>query len=115
MVRTARVFLAMIAALIAREASASPVGTFEPVEEPGSSPPSAAPRGAPAQPTDPYTARRYTQYLGPYHRPENATMPGYGDGTEEDRYTVVGDPHRYRHDGFYLRLAGGLGSASDSA
>jgi hypothetical protein len=41
--------------------------------------------------------------LGPYQRPRDATMPGYGD-TGGPRPVMRVEQHDYRHDGFYLRL-----------
>lgn len=56
----------------------------------------------------------YYQELKYYVRPDNPQMPGYTDGPDRPEYIRVEDPGKYRHDGLYVRVAGGVGSASDS-
>jgi hypothetical protein len=75
---------------------------------PEAPPPGTAP---PASSRPPPTAAGQT--LGPYRRPPGATMPGYGEA-ERPAYIVQARRSEYFHDGFYLRLAGGFGIASDA-
>jgi hypothetical protein len=51
--------------------------------------------------------------LIPYQRPPDAWMPGY-EPRGRPTYVYIRDPHGHRHDGLYLRVAWGVGTASDS-
>jgi hypothetical protein len=65
----------------------------------------------PPEPAEPAPRGPYQQSLGPYHRPPNA-----GDDDEQEErpeYETKEPPHQHRHDGLYLRIAGGLGGTSD--
>ena len=56
---------------------------------------------------------RYRQVLGAYYRTPS-TASGADTGAKPAGYVRVAERSRHRHDGLYLRLAGGVGSAHDS-
>jgi len=55
----------------------------------------------------------YQQVLGPYQRPPPGGAPK-PELDERPTFARGEDPHRHNHDGLYLRLAVGIGGASDS-
>ena len=79
----------------------------------GAAPPATSPyQGYPPAGAPP--APDYSQVLGPYVRPPDATMPGYDTDPRSAQFVVFDRRGRYRHDGFYLRLGGGIGTTLDS-
>ncbi len=53
----------------------------------------------------------YVQKLGPYQRPAN---PEADDPAARPSYRLLERPGKREHDGLYLRLAGGIGSGTDT-
>jgi hypothetical protein len=67
---------------------------------------------APRNATDQAPAPAYQQSLGPYQRPAATDT---AERTERPAWELAAPPSRHRHDGLYLRLAGGIGTGFDSS
>jgi hypothetical protein len=91
-----------------RAQTAPPAASFPTPGDPSLAPPPAASQ-PPAQ--SGATPAPFEQSLGPYQRPAPS---GEDRGVERPDYMLVAPLSWRRHDGLYLRLAGGLGTGFDS-
>ena len=106
--------VALAAMSVALRAGAQPSAGFPTEPPPSQAPPPPAPAAQPQTPPPGYVApvQPVQPVYGPYQRPP---WQPKDEAAEREDYVRVGPPGVYRHDGFYMRLAGGIGSGRDSA